>query len=808
MALNEKTKKRLMVGVGIVAGLFVLILTLVPLLVDIDSYRPQIVEAANRQMNGKLELGKLSLSLWRGVRVRAEGISVKGPGGDPVVGAKDVDLRVGLFSLLSGAPHVTLWLESPEVNLSRDRKGRWNVLSLLKKPEGAAPTEPEPSAPQAEERPAEKGGFVQGLVARARLGLDVHRATVVYTDAMTGTKSRFDDLSLVAEDLSLTRPTTVELTAQVDTRVGEGTRVSGPLVVTASGKPEISGGELVSSDLTLAVDLTRLTVSVPGTFEKAAGVAARAEAAVRYAPASVAIQSLKVALHNAEIEGKGTISRLDPLPDGTRDPVVDFDLVSKPIALAPWGKLLPAARAYQLAGEARLTAGMKGPVSQKGYYADFTLVGASLAVPALGARPKLEAELKVRPNRVERLLIAVTGPGSDMRLVASATDFTAPKFEAELTSKGFDLDAWFPPAAKGKDKGKGTAGAGGPASAGEGAGKAKTSDYDAALAPVRGNDSLKAASGTIRLSLARIKSNGAEFRDVAGQARLARLGLDLDRLSLKAFDGSIAMKGRVDLAPRTPAYSLGVDVKGLNLQKAIESQFAPFKNTLVGIASYEMRLQGASFNPDKAKPSLKGSGKMSVAKAAFNTIDIGKVAADAINQALAKIEAQLPGAKLKIQAPANQRSEYESMTADFEIGGGKFRSPNFFAKAAPGKGLDVRGATTVGLVDQSLDARWEILDTHNLTKARDVSVNVAGTPVNNILAEGGGVVKLPVHVTGTVTDPKVNYLGVPEALAKVALDNVKRAGEERAKQELKKAAEQQIKKAAPELEKALKGIFK
>ena len=41
----------------------------VPLLIDVDKYRPLIIQKADEQLNGKLELGKLGLSLWGRVKI-------------------------------------------------------------------------------------------------------------------------------------------------------------------------------------------------------------------------------------------------------------------------------------------------------------------------------------------------------------------------------------------------------------------------------------------------------------------------------------------------------------------------------------------------------------------------------------------------------------------------------------------------------------------------------------------------------------------------------------------------------------------
>ncbi|MEZ4751505.1 MAG: hypothetical protein R3B54_13075 [Bdellovibrionota bacterium] len=81
-----------------------------------------------------------------------------------------------------------------------------------------------------------------------------------------------------------------------------------------------------------------------------------------------------------------------------------------------------------------------------------------------------------------------------------------------------------------------------------------------------------------------------------------------------------------------------------------------------------------------------------------------------------------------------------------------------------------------------------------------MSIKIADQVVPQILAKDG-VVSLPVQVRGTVMDPKVTYTSAPEALVRVALDNIKRAAENRAKAEVQKAVQNEAKKL-------FKGLFK
>ena len=68
-------KKLLIAFFGLIAAL-VLAAILIPLFIDVDKYRPMLVEKTNEHLNGKLELGHLSLSLWGQVRIQVDGLKI------------------------------------------------------------------------------------------------------------------------------------------------------------------------------------------------------------------------------------------------------------------------------------------------------------------------------------------------------------------------------------------------------------------------------------------------------------------------------------------------------------------------------------------------------------------------------------------------------------------------------------------------------------------------------------------------------------------------------------------------------------
>ena len=145
---------------------------------------------------------------------------------------------------------------------------------------------------------------------------------------------------------------------------------------------------------------------------------------------------------------------------------------------------------------------------------------------------------------------------------------------------------------------------------------------------------------------------------------------------------------------------------------------------------------------------------------------------EGLGGAISQISNKIPGLKGKsIGALPSGGSKYDYISTGFTVSGGKFVAPDFVAKAAQNKGIDLKGDVTVGLKDQSLKANFMITDTYNLTHAKDISVSQGGVDVNHVLAAGNGPVQFPVSVGCTLSAPCYSYTQVPEFLLKVALGN-------------------------------------
>ena len=119
--------------VGVLVLAFAGLLAL-PLLVDINTYRGQIVSQLEQKLGRKVALGKLGLRVLPSIKVTVDDLSI----GDDVqiaqgdfVKAKSVRLQLGLLKLLTGKPEVSgIELVEPNVTLIKTSADKWNWSSL------------------------------------------------------------------------------------------------------------------------------------------------------------------------------------------------------------------------------------------------------------------------------------------------------------------------------------------------------------------------------------------------------------------------------------------------------------------------------------------------------------------------------------------------------------------------------------------------------------------------------------------------------------------------------------------------------
>src|SRR5215813_7858115 len=119
---------------GIIVVVIVLLAIVLPFLINVNSFRPQIESNISDALGRQVKVGNLSLSLLSG-GVEADDLSIADDpkfSSSPFISAKSLKVGVELIPLIfSKQLNVThIDIDQPVVNLIRNQSGTWNFSSL------------------------------------------------------------------------------------------------------------------------------------------------------------------------------------------------------------------------------------------------------------------------------------------------------------------------------------------------------------------------------------------------------------------------------------------------------------------------------------------------------------------------------------------------------------------------------------------------------------------------------------------------------------------------------------------------------
>ncbi|MGH9833060.1 MAG: AsmA family protein, partial [Blastocatellia bacterium] len=130
---SSKWFKPTLIAVGALVALLLALLA-IPRIIDINTYRGQLVAQLEQTLGRSVKLGAMDLSVLPSVKVKVDEVEI---GDDPqfasghFVKAKSVRLQLGLWSLLRGDPQVSgIELVGPEVVLIKAQDSKWNWSTL------------------------------------------------------------------------------------------------------------------------------------------------------------------------------------------------------------------------------------------------------------------------------------------------------------------------------------------------------------------------------------------------------------------------------------------------------------------------------------------------------------------------------------------------------------------------------------------------------------------------------------------------------------------------------------------------------
>ncbi len=281
-----KTLKILFSLFGTLVLLLIVAAIVIPLLVDPNDYKDEIITLVDKQTGRKLEIeGDIGLSVfpWLGLDIGTTRLGNAAGFSEPYMASVEaVQLRVKLLPLLRKQLQIdTVKLDGMQVNLGKDSAGSTNWADLVS---------PAPETGAAEqETGAAEGAALEGFAIG---GVDIRNARLVWDDRQAGQRYEVHDLSLSTGEIQPGAPFDLELGFTVQSsepamtstlqlsgtlQLNEAMRavaISGARLQLDARGAAIPAGEqrLALSVPQLALDLDAQTLKLPELELEAAGV--------------------------------------------------------------------------------------------------------------------------------------------------------------------------------------------------------------------------------------------------------------------------------------------------------------------------------------------------------------------------------------------------------------------------------------------------------------------------------------------------------------------------------------------------------
>jgi AsmA protein len=247
-------KRWLRIG-GIALAILLLILIVLPFVINVNRFRPQVESEASAALGRQVTVGNLSLSLLSGT-VEADNIAIADDPGfskSPFVTARALKVGVEVIPLIFSKFNVTyITLEEPQITLLKTANGKWNFSSIG---EAAAKKQPQP-----------KSGGAAPSVSVAKLNVD--RGRLLVGKANSSVKPVvYDNVNIKVTDFSFTSQFPFQLTAQLP-RSGD---------VNISGKAgPINAEDAAKTPFETSVKVNNMSIGSIGIIDPASGIAGQA----------------------------------------------------------------------------------------------------------------------------------------------------------------------------------------------------------------------------------------------------------------------------------------------------------------------------------------------------------------------------------------------------------------------------------------------------------------------------------------------------------------------------------------------------
>ncbi len=201
--------KWILMAAGAIVVVLIAAVVLIPLLVDVNEYKPQIEAQVEKATGRPLKIGgDMALSVFPWIGVALSDLQLGSPaefGDQAFLAVGRFEARVRLLPLFSREVEVKrIVVEAPALALIKTKSGKtnWDFATA-----GESPGKPEEKAPPPEAPSPEADTTLAALTAEE---IAIRDGRLTYVDEASGQKQEIADLNLVLKDVSLDRPLAID----------------------------------------------------------------------------------------------------------------------------------------------------------------------------------------------------------------------------------------------------------------------------------------------------------------------------------------------------------------------------------------------------------------------------------------------------------------------------------------------------------------------------------------------------------------------------------------------------------------------
>ena len=272
----------------------VVIIVIVPMVVNPNDFKPEIVEAVKSSTGRDLVIrDDMNLSVFPSVAIQLSGVSLSNAAGfspENMAAVGAVDLKVAVMPLLSGSLEVdTVIVRGLELNLAKDKNGKTNWSDLSGGETTSDDTDDD----------GQTGGAAD-LAVQIK-GIAIENATLTWDDKQAGTHYEIGNLSLKTDAIASSKDVPVDL---------------GVTLTSASPKQSVNielSSTVTANENSTRISIADLIVALAATGEglPSGGLDLALKGAINLDRAAGTVAISDLALNGADVTLTGALSGSD-----------------------------------------------------------------------------------------------------------------------------------------------------------------------------------------------------------------------------------------------------------------------------------------------------------------------------------------------------------------------------------------------------------------------------------------------------------------------------------------------------------------